>query len=750
MLSKPPQWRLAVLLAILYCVCVGSVGGAIYYLYQAALSEDRARLREVVQSQARFAEAVARFDSQHSNDFADGADSATISQIQDAHRNFAGFGRTGEFVVGRREGDNIVFLFRHSGTRVQGLSRAPLADSRAAPMRRAVLGQSGVCTARDYRGRLVLAAYEPVDVLDLGMVAKIDLEEVRAPFIRASLWSGVFSVVLFLGGACAVVRVAKPMARAEKDAAEHYALLCEVLENVPHMIFWKDRNSVYLGCNAAFARAAGLEKAEDVVGKSDFDFPWTAEEAEWFRSCDRKVIEQGEPMLDIEETFQRVDGVEADILTSKAPLRDARGKIIGVLGVIANVTQLKAAEEALREKDEQLNHKHKMEAIGSLAGGISHEFNNLLQAISGYAKFATDELSPEDQSYEDLQQVLAAADRAAVLTRQLLDFSRRGALQRETVEANLLLRDLFAMIRPIIGEQIELMMEMDNEAGTVDVDPNIFHQVLMNLCINARDAMPSGGKLILRTDHVFIAESDAEKHVDIEPGPYVRFSVTDTGCGIPQELQDRVYEPFFTTKENGKGTGLGLSMVYGTVQQHGGGIHLYSEPGVGTTFKIYLPAADSPDSRRDRTTDLQVAGGGETILLAEDEPLVRTIAARILERAGYTVLQADDGEAAIRLVEEQGDTVSLALLDVIMPKLSGRDVQQHIRRYAPHIRVVFCTGYDPLAEQTEIIRQNGLKVIAKPFTDQVLLRTVREVLDADPPAFAEGRSDGELALCGEV
>lgn len=385
---------------------------------------------------------------------------------------------------------------------------------------------------------------------------------------------------------------------------------------------------------------------------------------------------------------------------------------------------------ALAEKDEQLRQKQKLEAIGSLAGGVAHEFNNLLQGIRGYNQFAMDELDPDCQPYQDLRQAMMAVDRAASLTRQLLNFSRQESFSKTVVDVNEVVDSVIKMTQPVIGERIETRVRLGHDLGTVIADPTMLQQALMNLCINARDAMPTGGQLIIRTDMMTASEMYAAIHPDVRPGSYARIIITDTGCGMPADVKQRIFEPFFTTKEVGKGTGLGLAMVYGVVTEHDGAVHVYSEPGEGTTFRIYLPLQDAPPACPAASVIEGPRGGTETILVAEDEQLVRDTAVRVLQQAGYLTLEAEDGEEAVRLFEENKGIVSLAVLDLVMPRMSGRDAYTRMRQIDPSIEAVFCTGYDPQANQVATGADEEVEVIEKPFQPEVLLHAIREALDA--------------------
>ena len=339
-------------------------------------------------------------------------------------------------------------------------------------------------------------------------------------------------------------------------------------------------------------------------------------------------------------------------------------------------------------------------------------------------------LPASDPRYQDLGQVLKATDRAATLTEQLLGFSRRQVLERVHVDSHEVISDLVKMLRPLIGERIDLRVSLAKDAGSLHADRGLLQQMLLNLCINARDAMPNGGRLTLKTQRIDLSAKYSELHPTVKPGSYVMFSVADTGCGIPPDLKERIFEPFFTTKGVGKGTGLGLAMVYGCVQQHGGIINVYSEPNLGTTFKICLPsAAESGAAPKERTND-QAIGGNETILVAEDESMVRDLAVRILTRAGYSVLVAADGAEAVELFEANADKISLALLDAVMPNLTGHEAFDRIKLKSPDLPVVFCSGYDPETGQVKRLIDEGVRMVQKPYDPDVLLHIIREVLDA--------------------
>jgi signal transduction histidine kinase/CheY-like chemotaxis protein len=387
-----------------------------------------------------------------------------------------------------------------------------------------------------------------------------------------------------------------------------------------------------------------------------------------------------------------------------------------------------AAQQELRRTEAQLRQAQKMEAVGRLAGGIAHDFNNLLTTILGTCDLLLEELPREKQWREDVEEIRKAGDRAASLTRQLLAFSRKQVIEAETINLNETVASVSSMLRRLIGEDIELITRLEPALGMIRADSGQLEQVLMNLAVNARDAMPSGGALIIETANVQI-EGDQDRTAGIPPGPYVMLAVSDNGIGMDAETQSHIFEPFFTTKEQGKGTGLGLATVYGIVRQSGGYVSVYSEPGIGATFKVYLPPVhDIPTPRT--ITLVAPRGGSETILVAEDEPAVRNLARRVLESHGYEVMVASNAEEALARSREFAGRIHLLLTDVIMPGMSGSQLADHISTEREDSRVLFMSGYTDTAISHHGVLGPGIWYLQKPFSPVGLAEKVREVLDS--------------------
>jgi two-component system, cell cycle sensor histidine kinase and response regulator CckA len=408
------------------------------------------------------------------------------------------------------------------------------------------------------------------------------------------------------------------------------------------------------------------------------------------------------------------------------PLESPDGRFKGVMCLAQDVSERRRLESQLRQAQ-------KMEAIGNLAGGIAHDFNNLMTVVTGYSQFVLDQIAADSPARSDVEEIKKAGQRAASLTRQLLAFGRRQVLSPELLSLGEVVSNIKEMIRRLIGEHIELVAVQTPELRRVKADPGQIEQILMNLAVNARDAMPNGGKLLIETSNIDLDAVFCDRCRELQPGPHVQLAVSDTGIGMDAALQSKIFEPFFTTKELGKGTGLGLSMVYGIVQQSGGAIRVYSEPGRGATFKMLFPQA-SEDVKRVAIEDAQHSPttGSETILLAEDEEMVRIFARRILEANGYTVLEAPDGNEALKRADEHVGPLHLVLTDLIMPKMSGKELAQHLEQRRPGIHVLFMSGYTEKLVSHQGILNPGVALIEKPFTEDALLQRVRTILDNCP------------------
>jgi PAS domain S-box-containing protein len=426
----------------------------------------------------------------------------------------------------------------------------------------------------------------------------------------------------------------------------------------------------------------------------------------------------------------KIGGREVWMAITAGPMRSARGEVIGAVVFVRDISDMKRAEEERERLEEQLRMSQKLEAIGSLAGGVAHDFNNLLSVILSYNGFALEAVREGGPLRDDLMEVQNAGKRAATLVRQLLAFSRKQMLEPRPLDLNQVTAELEKMLRRILGEDIDFARKLAPDLGMTHADPSQIEQVLLNLVVNARDAMPEGGKLTIETANVELDDEYTASNATVEPGSYVMLAVTDTGRGMDAKTRERIFEPFFTTKEKGKGTGLGLSMVYGIVKQSGGDIHVYSEPDQGTTFKIYLPRKSSAMIAESRAPTAPTRlTGNETVLVVEDEEAVCNLAKRILGAAGYTVLTAANGGDGLATCERHPEKIHLVLTDVVMPEMSGRVFAERLAKVREGIKVLYMSGYTDNAIAHHGTLDPGTKFIGKPFNAADLARKVREVLD---------------------
>ena len=634
---------------------------------------------------------------------------------------------------------------------------------------------------------------------------------------------------------------------ANEELRQNRNMLSHIMNSVPQSIFWKDRGCVFLGCNQVFARQAGIDNPDDIVGRCDFDLPWSREESEGYRADDREVMARGEAKYHIIETQRQADGTAIWLDTTKIPLTDSSGRVEGVLGVYEDITGRKQAEEDLKEAllfnqqivtcaqegivvydrdlryrvwnpfmeqlsglqaadvlgktplevfpflneggvmerltkilageatdqvefpfqvpgtgkagwssdssapllnakgeiigiigtvrditesrkaEEQLRQSQKMEALGQLAGGVAHDFNNMLQVIIGYASLANENATTTQK--EQIAEILAASERAAELTSGLLSYSRKQVFKVEPTDLGKLVSGVEKFLRRIVGEDITLSLEQASEPLTAVVDRAHLQQVFINLATNARDAMRSGGTLSITMERIEVDDEFVAVHGFGAVGPYALITVSDTGSGIPKEHLQKIFEPFFTTKGIGKGTGLGLSIVYGIITQHNGFINCYSEEGAGSTFRIYLPLSSDGGQSHEVVRDMNTGDdAGITVLVAEDDPAVRTITRSILELHGYVVLEAANGREALEVFCKHQEQIALVLLDALMPELNGAEALAAIREIKPGTKALFVSGYAREIISGKMLVPADTEFINKPVLPARLIEAIRKAM----------------------
>ena len=474
-------------------------------------------------------------------------------------------------------------------------------------------------------------------------------------------------------------------------------------------------------CNDYLLDLTGWTR-DEVLNRSWFDLFLPEDERHAARSVFQSTIAEGRNPAHYENSIRSRNGLLRTIVWDNASLRSPEGTVIGTASIGVDVTEHRATEEHLRQSQ-------KIEAIGLLAGGVAHDFNNILTSIIGYGSLLGSRIPATDPLHLYVSQILDSADRAANLTHSLLAFSRKQVIDPRPVDINDIVVGIKQMLGRVISEDIEFNIHTAVHGLIVKADKSQIEQVLLNLATNARDAMPRGGRLTVTTEEVSVDEHFIRMHHYGEPGRYAVISVADTGEGMDQKTKEHIFDPFFTTKEVGKGTGLGLAMAYGTIKQHNGFINVSSEPGKGTTFRIYLPLAEAGLQVAEQKPPSPLSSGNETILLVEDDFAVRKITKTLLEELGYTVIEAVDGEHAVRLFRENKDSVKLVVSDIIMPKQSGGDVKKELKKIVPEVKVLFISGYaaDFLAQKG--ITDGGVNFISKPLRPDTLSRKLREILD---------------------
>jgi PAS domain S-box-containing protein len=521
--------------------------------------------------------------------------------------------------------------------------------------------------------------------------------------------------------------------RAEREKFIHQARFRALIEKSSDLITVVTADGKLTYVTPAVQRFLGYE-SKDLLGKNGLE-PIHPDDRErmagWLASLlddPSKVVNFEFRALHKDGSTRRMEGTATNLIADPA--------IQGLVGNFRDVTERKQAEDALRRTEEQLRQARKMEAIGSLAGGVAHDFNNLLSVILSYATMLAGDLAQGDPMREDLEEIRAAGERAAALTRQLLAFSRQQILSPKTLNLNEVASGMERMLRRLVGGHIEFTVIATPSLGKVTVDPTQIEQVIMNLVVNARDAMPRGGKLTFETANADLDDRNLAEELGVTLGPYVVLTIADTGVGMDDATQRRMFEPFFTTKERGKGTGLGLATVFGIVKQSGGGIAVHSEPGAGTTFKVYLPrigVGPPVEWRPSQAPPSGIVRGSETILLVEDEERVRSLVRTILRRHGYQVLEAQSGGDALLICEQYIASIDLLLTDVVMPRMSGRQLAERLRTVRPAMKVLFMSGYTNTAVVNRGVLDPSIAFLQKPITPETLTHKIREVLDAIAP-----------------
>ncbi|MCX5877409.1 MAG: PAS domain S-box protein, partial [Deltaproteobacteria bacterium] len=510
--------------------------------------------------------------------------------------------------------------------------------------------------------------------------------------------------------------------QAMRNSEERFRTL---MDTIPDLIWLKDADGVYLACNKMFTRFFGARE-EDILGKTDYDFV-DRELADFFRFHDRKAMEAGKPISNEEWVTFADDGHRALLDTIKTPMSDAEGKLVGVLGIARDISERKRAEDEKLQLESQLRQAQKMEAIGTLAGGIAHDFNNILSIIFGYNELAMKEKDPKERQ-RHLEELHKGAVRAKELVKQILTFSRKTEQEPQPLQVSLIVKEALTMLRASIPTTIEIRQNITS-TGMVLADPTQIHQVIMNLCTNAFHAMQkTGGILAVSLDEVKIRAEDYG-YAELAPGNYLKLEVSDTGYGIEPKILEKIFEPYFTTKQFGEGTGMGLAVVHGIVKSHHGHIAVHSELGNGTSFDVYLPLTEQvAGALPDRTPPKELLGTGERVLFVDDEAQIRGVVEAILSKHGYQVTTCADGMQAWKEFQKEPDQFDLVLTDMTMPFMTGAELAQKILTLRPQTPVILCTGQSELINREKALAMGIRDYLNKPVQTEQLLVAVKKTL----------------------
>ncbi len=530
--------------------------------------------------------------------------------------------------------------------------------------------------------------------------------------------------------------------RTEEALAEERLFLSFLINHIPNQIFWKKRNLVYWGCNQAFADVTGIQNPEAVVGKTDYDFHRDSTHADSYRELDAKIMETDEPLMNFEEKYHDADGREGIVLTSKIPIHDSSGTVVGLLGTCIDITDLRRNEKERLSLERQVQHAQKLESLGVLAGGIAHDFNNLLMTILGNADLVLDELSPHAPARENIKEIEKASKRAAELAKQMLAYSGKGRFVIEAINLNEFVEEMAHLLEVSISKKAVLKYNFTDNLPTIDGDATQIRQIIMNLITNASEAIgDKNGVIALSTgamdcDRAYLDDVNEILRANLdEPlpeGVYTYLEVADTGCGMDAETIEKVFDPFFTTKFTGRG--LGMSAVLGIVRGHEGAIRICSEVGKGTTFMVLFPSKERGDSgsavqRKDEADEKDWRGSG-LVLIADDEETVCAVGKQMLERLGFSAMTAPDGREALDVFREHSDEIVCVLLDLTMPHMGGEETFREMRRIRTGVKVILCSGYN-MEDATQRFAGKGLAgFIQKPYDMATLRAKMREVLES--------------------
>lgn len=733
--------RILILILIMALSSLLVVGITIFSLYHAAVSEERERLVETAQSQARLIESIARFYAASGRPGGpENARAATLSQIIEAHQNYEQSGRTMEFTLAERKGDSIAFLLRHRYGDLKKPKAIDFDSNLAEPMRRALSGLSGTLVGIDYRGELVLAAHEPVSELNFGIVSKIDLSEIRAPFVKAAAIAVFFAVLVVLGGTALFFRISNPMIKILEEhnlelAQANEKLRQEIVErsrveealrksemkyrnmyfNIQDVYFETNPDGMILEISPSIENFSQY-KHKELIGKTLFDFYADPNET---KRVLNEILTKGK-VSDYEIYLKDKDNTQRPCSIVAIVIKDEQGIAIKFAGSMRDIFNRKQAEKERKELEEKIARLQKMEALGLLAGGVAHDLNNVLSGIVAYPDLLLMELPEESPLRQPISNIQKSGQKAADIVQDLLTLARRGVIASDVLNLNDIVKDYLASPEherlKAFYATVHIDTDLDNELLNIKGSFLHLRKTVMNLVSNAAEAQTAGGKITLLTRNQYV-DRPIKGYDNIREGDYVVLEVSDCGIGMPTEELNRIFEPFYTKKVMGRsGTGLGMAVVWGTVQDHRGYIDIESKEGEGTTFHLYFPVTRETVGEQKSAIPIEsYMGAGQNVLIVDDVKDQRRLASSMLVKLGYSAKAVSSGEEAFDYLK--GNSSDLVLLDMIMdPGIDGLETYRQILKIHPDQKAIITSGFSETKRVKEAQKLGVGQYIKKPYT----------------------------------
>ena len=696
----------------------------LWILYNTSFEQQRYRLIDSVKSRARLIEAVARYDKEESklhDRSSPISHERTLSQIVDAHKNFAGFGETGEFTLARKNNQQIEFILRQRHSHLIVPEPVSFSSHLASPMRLALLGHSGTIVGLDYRGEEVLAAYEPVSLLNLGIVAKIDLNEIRAPFIRSALYILAISIIVSLTGSLLFFYIMLPIIKKIKETEQRFQQLFRHSHAIALIV--DPTNSRILDANDAATNFYGYNLDELITYNFDIFLPDSSQST--LLQLNQSLIFDGTSTV-TQHRLQNGQIRDVEIISNPVEINNE----LLVYLVITNITEKLKEKEQRLQLNKELEQARKMEALGQLTGGIAHDFNNMLGIIMGYTDLTQTKLSnyPDNKIHEYLDNVTVASNRAKELIASMMLFSRSGDGDYQTINISHLVKEDIKMLRSIIPTSVEIHSNINENLPAILIEPVKLQQLLMNLCVNARDAMNAEGSIIINLDWHKNVENTCLVCYENISGDWIELSVTDTGTGMSDDVVQHLFEPFFTTKAKGKGTGMGMAVVHGIVKDINAHIIIDTEIGKGTRINVLFKPADenTNDSEIKKETTISKTNNHERILIVDDEESLSQLLGDTLENYDYRCTCFSSPRKALAEFKKSPDKFDLIISDQTMPGLTGLEMVKLMREVRPDIPVIISTGYSESIDAS-IAQKNNILLFKKPLKNQLLLTAINDI-----------------------